>query len=173
MYFLIAILGNFLLFLAIFCDIAEDIVYYIVCEIVYILLKIWSTKIVKFIDVILTILLLSLKQYRSQIRRYLILLFTIFLAWNIAIYLKCLSEPLQSNSLVYGLISTKFFSFNWKIFIWNNCLIIIHFVILICCKINFDIIWYSVVFAANLYLSIFVWSSDILNFVFMNVVILV
>ena len=40
-------------------------------------------------------------------------------------------------------------------------------------KINFDIIFYSVIFAANLYLSIFVWSSDILNFVFMNVVILV
>ncbi len=38
---------------------------------------------------------------------------------------------------------------------------------------NFDIIWYSVIFAANLYLSIFLWSSDILNFVFMNVVILV
>ncbi len=47
------------------------------------------------------------------------------------------------------------------------------FVILIRCKINFDIIWYTVIFAANLYLSIFVWSSDILNFVFMNVVILV
>ena len=47
------------------------------------------------------------------------------------------------------------------------------FVIMMRCKINFDIIWYSVIFAANLYLSIFVWSSDILNFVFMNVVILV
>ena len=33
-------------------------------------------------------------------------------------------------------------------------------------------IWYSVIFEANLYLSIFVWSSDILIFVFMNVVIL-
>ncbi len=29
--------------------------------------------------------------------------------------------------------------------------------------IIFDIIWYAVIFAANLYLSIFVWSSDILN----------
>ena len=47
------------------------------------------------------------------------------------------------------------------------------FLIMICCKINFDIIWYSVIFAANQYLSIFVWSSHILNFVFMNVVILV
>ncbi len=35
------------------------------------------------------------------------------------------------------------------------------FVIMICCKINFDMIWYSVI-----YLSIFVWSSDILNFRF-------
>ncbi len=36
-------------------------------------------------------------------------------------------------------------------------------VIMIRCKIvsNFDMIWYSVIFAANLYLSIFVWSSDI------------
>ncbi len=47
------------------------------------------------------------------------------------------------------------------------------FVIMIRCKINFDMIWYSVIFAANLYLSIFVWSSDTLNFVFMNDVILV
>ncbi len=38
------------------------------------------------------------------------------------------------------------------------------------CKINFDMIRYSVIFAANLYLLI---SSDILNFFFMNVVILV
>ena len=47
------------------------------------------------------------------------------------------------------------------------------FGIMIRCKINFDIIWYTVIFASNLYLSIFVWSSDILNFVFVNVVILV
>ena len=39
------------------------------------------------------------------------------------------------------------------------------------CKINFDMIWYTVIFATNLYFSIFVCSSDILNFVFMNVVI--
>ena len=58
-------------------------------------------------------------------------------------------------------------------FLWNNCFIIINFVMIIRCKINFDIIWYSVIFAANLYLSIYVWSSDMLNFVFMNVVILV
>ncbi len=37
-----------------------------------------------------------------------------------------------------------------------------NFVIMICCTINFDIIWYSVIFAVNLYLLIFVWSSDIL-----------
>ena len=47
------------------------------------------------------------------------------------------------------------------------------FVILIRCEINFGILWYSVIFAANLYESIFVWSSDILNLVFMNVVMLV
>ncbi len=47
------------------------------------------------------------------------------------------------------------------------------FVIMVRCKINFVMIWYSVIFAANLYSSIFVWSSDILNFVLMNVVILV
>ncbi len=41
------------------------------------------------------------------------------------------------------------------------------------CKMNFDMIWYTVILPANLYLSIFEWSSDILNFVFMNVVILV
>ncbi len=66
-----------------------------------------------------------------------------------------------------------FFSFNWKIFTWNNCIIIINFGIMILCEINFDKIWYSVIFAANQYLSIFVWSFDILNFVFMNDVILV
>ena len=47
------------------------------------------------------------------------------------------------------------------------------FVIIIRCELNFDIIWYSVILAANLYLSIFVWSFDNLNFVSMNVVILV
>ena len=40
--------------------------------------------------------------------------------------------------------------------------------------INFDLPWYFITFAATLYLSIFVWSSDFLSFVvFMNVVILV
>ncbi len=34
---------------------------------------------------------------------------------NIVLYLKCLSEHLMPNFLVYGLISTKFFSFNWNI----------------------------------------------------------
>ena len=58
-----------------------------------------------------------------------------------------------------------FFSFNWKIFGWNNCLIVINFGMMILRKTNCDIIWYSVIFAVNLYLSIFVWTSDILNFV--------
>ena len=47
------------------------------------------------------------------------------------------------------------------------------FVIMIRCKIDFDMIWYSVMFGATLYLSIFIWSSDFLKFVFMNVVIFV
>ena len=50
---------------------------------------------------------------------------------NILVFLKCLSEPLKPNFIVYGLISTKCFSFNWKSFTWNNCLIIIHFGIMI------------------------------------------
>ena len=37
---------------------------------------------------------------------------------------------------------------------------------------NFDI-WNNVIFAAILYLSILVWSSDFMNIVFMNVVIFV
>ena len=84
--------------------------------------------------------------------------------------------------LVYRPIWIIFFSFTWK-FDWDsNSDIVLYlkwlsepqnFVIMIRCKINFDIIWYSVIFAANLYLPIFVWSSDILNFVFMNGVILV
>ncbi len=39
-------------------------------------------------------------------------------------------------------------------------------------KINFNI-KYSVIFAATLYFSMFFWSSDFLNFAFMNVFILV
>ena len=39
--------------------------------------------------------------------------------------------------------------------------------------VNFNIIWYTVIFKATVYLSIFVWSSDFLNFVFVNIVILV
>ena len=68
---------------------------------------------------------------------------------EIVVYLKCRSEPLKPNFLVYGMISTKFFSFNWKILTWNNCLIIINFAIMILWKINFNIIWYSEIFAAN------------------------
>ena len=44
-----------------------------------------------------------------------------------------------------------------------------YFEIMIHRKIDFDIILYSVIFAASLYLSIFVWSSDFLIFAFMNV----
>ena len=45
----------------------------------------------------------------------------------------------------------------------SEIIIIINFEMVILCKNNFDIIWYSVIFAANLYFSIFVWSSDNLN----------
>ena len=77
---------------------------------------------------------------------------------------------------------TNFFSLTWKFIGDSKSDIVLYlkwltgpqkFVIMIFCKNNFDMIWYSVIFAANLYLSRFVWSSDILNFVFMNVVILV
>ena len=67
------------------------------------------------------------------------------------------------------LLKTKFFTFRVSPSVHTS----VKFVIMIRCKINFDIIWYSVIFAANLYLSKFVWSSDILNFFFKNVVILV
>ena len=40
-------------------------------------------------------------------------------------------------------------------------------------KLNFYIIWFSVIFAATLNLSIFVWSSDFLNLIVIKVVILV
>ena len=76
---------------------------------------------------------------------------------DIEVYLNCLSKPLKPN-----FISTKYF------FQLES----INFGIVIRCKINFDIIWYSVLFEANLYLLLFVLSSNILNFVFMNVVIL-
>ena len=71
--------------------------------------------------------------------------------FDIVVYLKWLSEPQKFNFLVYRPIMIFFF-FDLK-FIRDS---------MICCKINFDI-WYYVIFAANLYLSIFVWSSEIFN----------
>ena len=47
------------------------------------------------------------------------------------------------------------------------------FLMVILRKIYFNIIWYFVIFVGTLYLSIFVWSFDLLRFAFMNVVILV
>jgi len=85
-------------------------------------------------------------------------------------------------SLFMDLFEYYFFSLIWKFDGDSKSDIVLHlkwftgpqkFVVMIRCKINFDIIWYTVIFAANLYLSIFVWSSDILNFVFINVIILV
>ena len=86
--------------------------------------------------------------------------------------------PFRSEELDYCMNRNHF---HWKkidiaLFLWylkHILLAIINFGIMIRCKINFDVIWYSVIFAANFYLSIFVWSFDILNFVSMNVVILV
>ena len=72
-----------------------------------------------------------------------------------------------------SILNMLIFYFYKTFFTWNNCLIIMNFGILIPRKINFHIIWYSVKLASTLYLSIFVWSSDLLNFVFINVVILV
>ena len=46
-----------------------------------------------------------------------------------------------------------------------------NFEMMILRKNNIGTIWYSVTLAANLYLPIFVWSSDFLSFAFMNVVI--
>ena len=59
------------------------------------------------------------------------------------------------------------FSLTWKFDGDSKCDIVLYlkwltgpqkFVIMIRCKFDFDIIWYSAMFAANLYLSIFVWS---------------
>ena len=83
--------------------------------------------------------------------------------------------------LVYGPIWIFFFPLTWKYNGDSKSNIVLYlkkltgpqkFVIMIRCKINFAIIRYSVIFAANPYLLIFVWSSDILNFFFIYVVIL-
>ncbi len=70
-----------------------------------------------------------------------------------------------------------FFFFTWKfddILLYLKWLTKLQkFVIIICCKINFDVIWYSVIFSATLYLSLFVWSSDFLSFALINDLILV
>ncbi len=76
-------------------------------------------------------------------------------AVRMAIKLKCCNIP-----FIFAILHT--------FFTWNN-----YFIIMILRKINFDIIWYSVIFAATLYLTIFVWSSDFLIFAFINVAILV
>ena len=101
---------------------------------------------------------------------------------DIILYLKWLTGPQMSNFLIMDRFE-YIFSLTWKFDGDSKSDIEVYlkwltgpqkFVIMIRCKINFNIIWYTIIFAANLYLSsIFVWSSDILNFVSMNVVILV
>ncbi len=97
------------------------------------------------------------------------------------------SNHFWTTDVQYPYLWTDFYIFSsltWKFDRNSKSDIVLHlkwftgpqrFMIMIRCKIDFDIIWYTVIFAANLilYLSLFVWSSDILNFVFMNVVILV
>ena len=100
----------------------------------------------------------------------------------------------KSQFPVYGPISTKFFTFNWKslgipkpipqmsawtmdrfqpnIFLSTGKFLheiyvlqfYINFWIMILCKINFDKIWYSVIFADNLYYNIYVFKSTIVVF---------
>ncbi len=53
------------------------------------------------------------------------------------------------------------------------CFMFMNFGIMILRKIDFDMIRYSVIFTATHYLTIFVWSSDLLSFAFMILVILV
>ncbi len=48
-----------------------------------------------------------------------------------------------------------------------------NYAIMILRKINFDILLIFCNISATLYLSIFIWASDFLKFVFMNVVILI
>ncbi len=50
--------------------------------------------------------------------------------------------------------------FNYLFYTWNLFLIIMNFRIMLLRKNYIDIIWYSIIFAATTYLSMFVWSSD-------------
>ncbi len=56
-----------------------------------------------------------------------------------------------------------FFSLYFKYsFTWNNWINSMKFEMMILRKINFEIIWYSVIFAANLYLSMFIiWFLEL------------
>ena len=86
------------------------------------------------------------------------------------------NDSLDHNSQISCLwtdFKKKFFDleirWGFQIRYWQTWLSEPHkFVIMTRCRIIFDITfkWYSVIFAANLYLSIFVCSSDILNLVF-------
>ena len=93
---------------------------------------------------------------------------------DIVLYLKCLTGPQKSNFL-FRTDLNNFFSLTWKFDGVSKSDIVFYLkrlngpqkvVIMIRCKINFVIMWYSVIFAANLYLSIFVLSSDIFMFSF-------
>ena len=64
----------------------------------------------------------------------------------------------------YVHLNMLIFDILYIFFTWNNCPYSMNFGIMILSKINFDLIWYSV---------IFVWSSDFLSFAFLIVFILV
>ena len=79
-----------------------------------------------------------------------------------------LAKLLWSKLMLFIVNSLYFLSYIHKIFYcWYEFVICVvqKFVIMIRCKINFDIIWYSVIFAANLYLLLFFWSSDIFTYI--------
>ncbi len=79
---------------------------------------------------------------------------------NIVLYLKMSVWTTKAQFPCLWTDLNQFFSFNWKIVTSNNCLIIIYFGVMILCKINFDTIWYSVIFVTSLYSSDLIsWTS--------------
>ncbi len=61
------------------------------------------------------------------------------------------------SKIPYVHLNLLILTFLHTFFTWNNCLFSMNFGIMILRKINFDIIWYSVIFAATLYCQ---YSSD-------------
>ena len=75
--------------------------------------------------------------------------------------------------LVYGPIWPIFFSLTWKYDRDSKSNIVLYltgpqkFVIMILCKINFDIIWYSVIFAAIVNVRLIIWINRSLYIIYM------